>query len=177
VKPVSFLCYHGLISVRIREVPFHLLRYWVLRRARHQSAPPVAPVSWPCLPRAHKQLIFFDYSALGSHSARVTQGCLDSFFPLCLIWCMLLIRFCLAQGFTQAASRAHLALISLAVSCCLPLRFELLILCYLFCCGLLQGEAGIVLQLPDKKLEVFKFQSLLNGCFLNVSTRCSVKYL
>jgi hypothetical protein len=109
VKPVSFLCYHGLISVRIREVPFHLLRYWVLRRARHQSAPPVAPVSWPCLPRAHKQLIFFDYSALGSHSARVTQGCLDSFFPLCLIWCMLLIRFCLAPRIYASSEQSALS--------------------------------------------------------------------
>jgi hypothetical protein len=30
-------------------------------------------------------------------------------------------------------------------------------------CGLLQGEAGCVLELSDKKLEFFRSQSLLNG--------------
>jgi hypothetical protein len=81
----------------------------VERATRHRSAPPVAPVSWPCLPRAHKQLIFFDYSVLGSHSARVTQGCLDSFFPLCLMWCMLLIRFCLAPRIYASSEQSPLS--------------------------------------------------------------------
>jgi hypothetical protein len=56
-------------------------------------------------------------------------------------------------------SRVRSALIFLAVSCCLPLRVELshvlLILSYLFCCGLLYGEAGIVLELPDQKARGF----------------------
>jgi hypothetical protein len=42
------------------------------------------------------------------------------------------------------------------------------------CCRVKQV---LLLSYRIKKLEVFYFQSFLKGCFLNTSTRCSVKYL
>jgi hypothetical protein len=44
-------------------------------------------------------------------------------------------------------------------------------------CELLQVKPVLLLSYRIKKLEVFYFQSFLKGCFLNTSTRCSVKYL
>jgi hypothetical protein len=87
----SFLCFHRQILVRIGEVLFHSLRCWLFRSyvecaTRPWSAPPVAPVSSPRLSRVHKPL------ALGP----CHPSCLDSFFLPRLIWCMLLIRVCLA---------------------------------------------------------------------------------
>jgi hypothetical protein len=119
VKPASFLCYHGLISVRIREVPFHLLRYWVLRRARHQASVRSSRsarvlASSAARAQAARFLQFFTARAqaacfLRFFSARLTldpcrPSCLDSFFLSHLIWCMLLICFYLALRIHASSS-------------------------------------------------------------------------
>jgi hypothetical protein len=133
-----------------------LLAVSILRRAHHQAS--------VCSSRSTRVLASSAARAQAARflrffGARLAHGpchpsCLDSFFLPRLIWCMLLIRFCLAPGFTQAASRARSALIFLAV-----FSHVLLILSYLFCCGLLQGEAGIVvLELSNQKTRCFLVQ-------------------
>jgi hypothetical protein len=42
------------------------------------------------------------------------------------------------------------------------------------CC---KEEAGVILELPDKRLDVFEFKSLSGRDFSNTSARCSVKCL
>jgi hypothetical protein len=108
-----FLCFDRQISVYIREVLFHsasLLAVSILHRAHHQasvrsSRSALVLASSAVRAQAAHFLRFFSATlALGP----CRPSCLDSFFLPHLIWCMLLICFCLAPRIHASSEQSAL---------------------------------------------------------------------